>query len=442
MIRTRSYTLKHPQAVAWTVVLASFMLFCLFSLLGTFGAQWFLFESQVDLSIRLTVSKGRVDITLPDGSPASATRQDFVGENTILQVDSSSQGYLTFEDNYSKQLIATVFLMQGSSLSIDRAARPRFDWSENAYVIRLGNAIGRFVVDVPQGIERDLRLDVGSELGAARFEDTGEFRIYSGAEQLNIHADSGMAQIRTDSGDSRIVSTAQIGTIQRSSQDTSTLSTRPTNIEVLNANFGSAADITNNPALPVGWACSSGANRQNEPQGVFSRTLHEDQVALLMQRRGQGLDHAETSCEYTFTEGTLKLERSVTDYDSLSIRARIKVRAQDVTTCGIQGSECPVMIALDYLGENNTRQFPQVWRHGFYTLRPPTDDNPTTCDTCQQEHEKINPEAWYIYDSGDLFKLLPGNRRPLSLLRLRVYSSGHAYEAIVTDLAVMAGRKP
>ncbi|MCS6870135.1 MAG: hypothetical protein RML95_06095 [Anaerolineae bacterium] len=442
---TRSHTLRNPQAVAWAIMLTSFVIFCLLMALGTAGTYWFLFESRVEMTVRLTVSKGRVDLILPDGSPASAARQEFPEANSVIQVDSVSQGYLTFEDNYSKQLIATVFLMQGSSLAIERAARPRFEWSAAPYTIRLRNAIGRFWVDLPSGVARERVLEIESEAGVARFSQSGNFRLYSSSQQIDLHVDNGGAELRAPSGETRAVKASEIGTLLREPFSSGTFIVRATPFEQLNADFGKHDDIDTNPALPFGWACTSRANRLNEPQGSFSRMLFEQQVVLNMQRLGQGLDHAETSCQYTFSEDDGILlsipRRSLSAYDSLYIRARVRIRSQDVTTCGIQGSECPVMIQLDYLGENNAPERPQVWRHGFYTLRPPTDENPTICDTCLQEHEKINADTWYIYDSGDLFKLLPGARKPESILRLRVYASGHAYESIIANLQVIGGRK-
>lgn len=442
----RSYTLRHPQAVAWAVLLTSFGLLCLILAVGTVGARWFLFDSQVDLTVRLTVGRGRVDLALPDGSTTSITRQHFVPQNALIVTDNTAQGYLTFEDNYSKQVVGTVYLVQGSSLTLERASRPRFEWSESAYQIRLGGAVGRFVVDVPMGGSRPLQLEAASEAGTARFTTVGKFRLYTSNQHMDLHADQGTAALISPTGETQPVAEGEIGYVRRSPEGTTTLSARPTHYEMLNSGFGGLDDIHINPALPIGWGCSSRANRQNEPQGNFARSLYDNQVSLLLYRRGQGLDHAETACLYTFSDSTNPVltaprRRDISEFDSLFIRARVKIRAQDVTTCGIQGSECPVMLELTYLGAENAPESPQVWRHGFYAIRTPTDDNPTICDTCLQEHEKVNLDAWYIYDSGDLFKVLPANRKPVQILQLRVYSSGHAYDAVVSDLAVIGGRR-
>jgi hypothetical protein len=127
----------------------------------------------------------------------------------------------------------------------------------------------------------------------------------------------------------------------------------------------------------------------------------------------------------------------VTGYKSLSIRMKMKINFQDVNTCGFQGTECPVMLLVDYYAANNPQV--QVWRQGFYALRPPDDTSLQRCDTCPHDHEQINPGSWYIYNSNDLFKEFLENRKPVSIVRIRVYSSGHQYDVMLADLAVLGG---
>src|SRR5947209_2304615 len=68
MIETKHTGAKplHPQAVAWVVVVSSFILFCVLCATGTFGAYWFFFESPINMTTQLTVSRGSVTIINPD----------------------------------------------------------------------------------------------------------------------------------------------------------------------------------------------------------------------------------------------------------------------------------------------------------------------------------------------------------------------------------------
>jgi hypothetical protein len=60
-----------------------------------------------------------------------------------------------------------------------------------------------------------------------------------------------------------------------------------------------------------------------------------------------------------------------------------------------------------------------------------------------QEHERINDNTWFTYDSGNLLNLLtsPEQRAelgPVTLIDLRVYSSGHQYDVDISDVALIA----
>ena len=98
------------------------------------------------------------------------------------------------------------------------------------------------------------------------------------------------------------------------------------------------------------------------------------------------------------------------------------------------------MLLVVYLPADDPHGQERVWRQGFYSDRPPEDSNPQTCDTCKHVHEQINPNAWYIYESSDLLKEFPEEQKPVSIVRIRVYSSGHQYDVSLSELALLGGR--
>src|SRR5260221_6284428 len=106
--------MRNPQTTAWVVVVISFALFCVLCATSTFGAYWFLFESGVPLTARLTVSRGAVTVSRPDLSYVinNASSNNLIAATNALQTDGNSQAYLTFEDSYSGQLVGTVFLLE------------------------------------------------------------------------------------------------------------------------------------------------------------------------------------------------------------------------------------------------------------------------------------------------------------------------------------------
>jgi len=439
------YTMRNPQAVAWGLTLTGFFVFCMICIATTAAARWFLFDSHVDLNVRVEVSRGRVDMQLADGiTSTGVTLRESVSPGTTLTADSVSQGYLTFEDFYSKQTIATVFLLQESQATLLQGSRPRFDWSNTAYIITLDDASGRFYIEIPGTSRRQLLLYLQSGVGKVLFSGTGVFRVEVGASTLQLYAESGNAILRPDSGQPILVSAGRVGTIssgQTSVQDSP--------FEVRNSGFGLTSDVDTNPVPPGGWACGGYANRQEESIGKFTRSVVDNQVVMRLQRVGSLLDHAETRCQFQFAPVPVPVGdtppntgvnsangQDIRNYSWLSIRAKIRIRSQDVTTCGVQGSECPIMLQLEYIGAGQA----QFWRHGFYTLRPVNDGNPVSCDTCLQEHDKLNPDTWYIYDSGNLLKTLVGAKRPEYISQIDFYASGHAYDAIIGNISVIVSK--
>jgi len=426
------------QTAAWFILVTSFLLFCTLCTAGTLGVYWFFFESLTDMDARITVSRGRTDLASLAGSMAAGNPQTEIAQNTTLAVDSSSQSYLSFRDTYSGQPIATVYAFQDSTITFNEGSRPRFEWSRKPYTIRLSNAAGRFLVYVPSQSGRTIAISLQSALGEARLSQSGRYMVNITDQGMELITYAGMGELRAPNGKSNGVPANQFATLTK---DQPEIALRPYTIMMLNAGLG-GADVATNSALPIGWVCTSFANKQNEPQGTFRRELDEQRVTLHMARSGLNLDHAETSCDHPFGDQDTGLD--VANYTWLSVRAEMRINAQDVTTCGVAGSECPIMLELKYVNDAirdaNGNLIPQYWRHGFYADRPFNDGNPLTCDTCLQDHEKITLKSWYIYDSGNLLTLLPQGRRPQKIVQLRVYSSGHAYDIDLADIAVLANK--
>jgi hypothetical protein len=123
----------------------------------------------------------------------------------------------------------------------------------------------------------------------------------------------------------------------------------------------------------------------------------------------------------------------VTQYDSLRLRVTMQVEHQQLSACGEQGSECPVMLHMRYLDlSGNSRE----WYHGFYADYTPNVGR-TRCDSCLEEHERINKNAWYTYESGNLFIDLPEGQRPGAIIELEFYAEGHQYDVLLSEVSLL-----
>ena len=64
---------------------------------------------------------------------------------------------------------------------------------------------------------------------------------------------------------------------------------------------------------------------------------------------------------------------------------------------------------------------------------------PVRCDTCAQDHEQLNKDTWYTYTSGNLLQILPEGQRPVAVYSVKFYASGHEYDVLLGEVALMAG---
>ncbi len=472
-----------PQNTAWFVLLGSFAVFCLLCASVSLGAYWFVFDSPIALTTHLTVSKGTVTVIHVDGTSYLANNNagdPNVAANSVLQTDTNSQGYLTFIDG-ADHVIGEIFLLPNSTLTFAEATGPRFNFGTQNYNIQLSAASGHFSVDLPKSAPRSTTLVISSALGVGQLASSGEYLIDASDQSMLLYTVYGNGLLYSVPDQAQIIGPTMQGVLKAGQRDasvqpypylmlnlpepgpiqtilehdissavpsTSVAARGTTDIHALpglvqhlpalqNSLLSSPAD----PQLPLFLACANvPPDDLSEPSGQWRLVPIDQQPAIQMYRIGLGpgqpaLGHAETKCEFYFSKDPARM--ALTGYSSLSIRIKMRVHFQDVTTCGIRGSECPVMIKLDYIDVNGN---PQAWYQGFYTDRPPQDISVQRCDTCTRDHEQIDKDAWYLFDSGDLLKQIPDAQRPAQLNYVRVYSSGHLFDVAIGDLSVLAGQ--
>jgi hypothetical protein len=141
--------------------------------------------------------------------------------------------------------------------------------------------------------------------------------------------------------------------------------------------------------------------------------------------------------------GQAGVEISEDIYDFLALRATFYVDFQSLAGCGTRGSECPLMLRMDYIDvEGEARQ----WFHGFYAREE--GDYPVRCSTCSQDHDQLNEKAWYTYESPNLlsfFKPEPDEAfvpdlTPRTIVALWIYASGHQYDVWIDEVALIAAQ--
>ncbi|MBN1679934.1 MAG: hypothetical protein JW966_06550 [Anaerolineae bacterium] len=419
---------NNPQRLAWLTLISALALFCVSCVSVIVFARWLVFESPTQLNVTVVVGRGTVGLAEPGSSDEKAVRlPNQVGHRNTLSTDSVSQGYLEFSDPYSGDVIATVTLRSDSIVTLDTAQRPRFNLSDDPYAIRLKRISGRIEVWVSPSLDREIRLDIDSDLATLRIGESGEFMINSTPAYFEVFAREGSGTLVNHAGQTQHLASPAISTIYP--DDPAIVSGQPA-IDLLPNSTFVQADETE---WPVEWTCAHypSPDNPNGPPGQFRFTTFDGRSVVHIQRLEKDSGPGETGCQQ-FLNGQEGLD--VTGFESIHLRVSMRVHYQKLSACGIAGSECPVMLYMRYVDQDGNER---DWYHGFYAEYTPNVGR-TKCDSCLEEHERITKDAWYIYESGDLLTDLPESQRPGSLLELKFYASGHEYDVMLNEVSLLA----
>ena len=431
--------IKDPSRLAWTVLIISLIAFCITSTAIFLGVRWFLFDSTMPMNVTLSVGRGTVGVRAGTGDAAEeverATR--ILSRDDRLTTDSSSQGYITFTDPYSHEVIASLTLHRDSTIVLGSASRPRFDFSSGAYIITIADSQGQFDIDIFPNLNRGIRFDVQSALGLIRMGSRGNYLLTSQEDAFTVFNRSGEAVVINQDSQARSVPEGMQGSITKDASDI--VLEQP--FEDILPDGGFDTINSANPSLSTAWRCYTQTDDPNSPEGAYGREIINDRSVMHITRLEQpgkpANNHAETGClQYLNTahEGL-----PITQYNYLELRASMLIQYQSLSACGQAGSECPLMLVIDYIDPfgQNLR-----WIHGFYARYDPAVGWPLRCASCALDHERLNPNTWYTFTSGNLLQLLPEAQRPTAILDVHFYASGHEYDVLLSEVALLAGNTP
>ncbi len=420
-----------PQRVAWGVLLLAFAIFCFICLASGMGVYYFLFQSTVPLDMVARIGQGSIGVN-----------QQFVTLERVLQngdeltTGGQSQAVVQlFDPQRNHQLIATLTIKGNTRLNLRRALRPRFEWSSSQYNIELQNFNGELDIFVTRNLGRDFRLVIATSQGSRiDLGSSGQYNISVNESQTRVVNQEGqMVLIPPTRNNGRDIPVGSQGVIFTANPDA--VAIMPAYVNLLeNSTFQDTIQIQNDTGqlqeVTTVWRC---ANQQDTlPRGNYLAETLDGRPVLRLVRGDNATSHGETRC-LTYFEQT---GRDVSAFDFLEVRASFNINFQSLPACGWEGSECPLMLQIDYIDQNGR---PQTWYHGFYYLQPQT-GFALSCSSCRQEHDRINEKSWFTYESGNLFVLLGPSQIPRSILNVQFYASGHQYDIAVGEVSLLAGQ--
>ncbi|MBI1280050.1 MAG: hypothetical protein GC179_18120 [Anaerolineaceae bacterium] len=425
-----------PQRRAWGIMLISFAVFCTICLVTGIGIIYFLFQSSVPLNGTMEVARGSGGITGQEPIRLNAS----VSNNDGLSTDPLSQATITLSDpENGKQIVVAMTLRGDTSLKLIRGTRPRFTWSSGQYIVELQDFRGELNVYIPKRLSRELNVSILTRAGDLIY-------LRSGGQYI-LRASDARVQVINQSGDLILKpSNVDIGkSIPANNQGIISYADDPNDVAISPANTNLVGDTvfaddlqplsgTDQGGQPFikDWVCNDNSN----PNGKAYSTMSDGRPVLRFLRDDNATSHGETGCVRSWPRDGQNVE----SFNYLSLRATFKINYQSLSACGQDGSECPLMLIVEYRDKNDVNR---RWIHGFYYFIDPNRNFPLQCNSCLQAHEQINEKTWFTYDSGNLLNLIANpdqlaEQRPVSIIDIQFKSSGHQYDVMIGDVALFA----
>lgn len=392
---------RNRERLAWIILLISFAL-CVSLAVGVpLGIRQFLLTATRAQPTLLQPQRGTPGLQRGGRGDLIALRDPTwdVPGGSVVTTDSAAQALLTFYAPASEsETVATVQVYGNTRLRLASARSPRFGLSPLPHRVALQVESGRVRVTIFPAGGRETTAQLRTPyLTAMLTAGSYEARV-DGATEFIVR--EGHAEV-TAAGRSISLNDGQRTTSQAG----------PTLLEVLPAARNLFINGDFRQPLEVGW----------ETYTIEAGTVQTTTVAGRPAARffRDGIGHAEVGIRQV-------LNYDVRDFTSLVLHLSVIVQGQSLPGCGSAGSECPIIIRIDY---QDIYGGDRVWYHGFYSIPK------AETDYLYWWSDPIPLQTWVSYDSDNLMQ---SDAPPALVKSITIYASGHSFDALVTEVELLA----
>lgn len=407
----------NPERLAWFILLGSFFACVTLAVMAPLSVRWYVRNSMATQAVSLQVQRGPLSVVRGGrGRPVSvADSSDDVLEGSRIKAPNGASGRLLIQpsESYESAPIATIQLYDETEVVLSSAKSPRFSRSGLPHQIALEMEAGRLRINVFGDSERPTKVEVRTAHGTVTLtEGSYEVKINSVTEATVRY---GQAEITNQAGETLILGPRERALVGTISIDGPLPAAR--NL-VQNGNFQEPLD--------VGWETYSEQADPKQPPGEVDITVasvgNEERRVVEFYRNA--VNHAEVGIRQ-------EIGYDVRDFSSLELHMASRIISENILGlggCGTLGSECPIIVRLDYKDiQGNDHE----WLHGLYVGQP-ADGWPI-----HSWHEQVQPGTWQPYNTGNLMEEL-AETPPALIQGITIYASGHSFHAMVTEVELLA----
>jgi hypothetical protein len=410
------------QRLAWAILIGSFLICVVISIAIPLTINAIIQGATQDLLTMIQANQGTLGIDDESGLRRAVIAGDtaeIVEPNTSLLTDSTATAIMMMSTPFDETLLARFNIGSNTTLHLNQATAPRFTWSNSEQVIDLELESGRVRLTMLDSETRPTAMKLKTPQGEIIIREPGQYSVIVTNDATQVAAQEGTVGVSAND------STLILSSRERAEIPTGAAPQGPLDPErslVQNGDFSQGFDHWSEYTWKVELA--------DQPSGKTEIKDIDGEPTLHFERIGVG--HADARILQS-------INQNVIDYESLRLLLTLRVLEQSLGVCGVQGSECPLFVRIDYIDENGVNQ---IWQHGFYASGV-IDDNTTpgacvSCAVIQGNHEQV-PQAQDYFFEVDLREELArqGALPPRSIESISLIASGHSFATEVIDLAFM-----
>ena len=393
---------RHPERLAWTILLIAFAIFCALAVLVPWSIRWYIINATDAREATLEVINGTVLVWEQNaGRPSGVTDTMKVSEGSTIETNGTSRAILTLFEN------STITLFPETRVTLVRMRSPKFGLSPRPNVIASEEGGGRIRVGAAEPLDRALSFEVRSPQAVILLEE-GSYSVEVTNESAEVAVRAGQAVVRA-AGEEVVLREGK-RTVIALGQAPSKPMPAARNL-LVNGNF--------KKPLTYGWQVYKDQGGDGgDVDGQVEVVSLGDRRAVRFYRTGSGGNSAITGI-------IQKINEDVSDYRFLKLHADIRLIYQGLSGGGYQSSEYPVIIRLKYRDKYGSEA---EWIHGFYYQNDA--NNPT------QNGERVPRYVWNPYETDNLLETL--DPLPFYIISLRIYASGWDYDSMVSEVGLIA----
>ncbi len=389
--------------LAWTVLLASFLVFCLIVTAVPTSIYLYVTNATAPRPTMMEATRGTVLVDTPKETDHIAKKagdiKDDVPEESVIMTDPNSKAFLTLFDD------STITVFESTRVEIRESRAPRFRWGNKPNTLILHLEEGRIRIGVAPSPDAARYAEIQAQQTSTVLEE-GSYtvEVYDGVIQIINH--NGIAVVRDDNDEVKL-SKGERATIE---EDGSLVGPLP-----------AARNLVNNGDFKYGLEGWDVYNDQGGDGGTADGEVKLEVVGDRTAARFTRTDGAGNHC----TTGISQLiNRDLTDFVYGKLSLDVQIMEQSLSGGGYQSSEYPLIVKLNY--RDPYSETPRHWYRGFYIQN--LNNNPT------QNGERITSHVWLPYEVDILEDIYPP---PIYITSIQIYASGWNYDSMVSSIELV-----